>query len=85
MLNVLAVAILFLFYVFSCVLAYNFYLCLGWRNAAESPLVAVWPAVLLFWFVAGWPVMFFMWVCKSTAKNTKRVKCRCRQKSEIVK
>lgn len=67
-------AILFgggLFYVFTCVLAHRFFYAIGWTNAAESPLILIWPVVLLFWLLLGWPVMFFMWVTKKSARTVR--------------
>jgi hypothetical protein len=65
-----------LFWIFTSIVANKVYEKLGWRNATETPLVAIWPLVILFWVFIGFPVMGFCWSLNRVTRVSKRVKTR---------
>lgn len=69
----------FLLYVFSCVIAFKVFTVVFSRDTAETPLIAIWPLVLLFWILIGWPVMLFLWLMKGTTRIGRRSKFKSRE------
>lgn len=60
-------------YIFTVVVARSVYKdVLKWRQAADTPLIVIWPLVLLFWVFLMWPVIFFIWVVEHSTELAKR-------------
>lgn len=65
-------------YIFTCIIACKVMYALKWESQDGPPLElvsSIWPLILLFWVLLGWPFLAMLWVVNAPAKlRVKRTK-----------
>lgn len=60
-------------YIFSCVIAYKVMKSMrGWSATADTPGVACWPVILLFYILIIWPIVGMVWLVNDAPRKLRQ-------------